>query len=238
MITRAKQAIEQESEIPEIPSLDDVLKVKKNKIDKLKNNQFLNCPKCNRSYKKQSSLDVHVATCKGKTVKGGARKGSGRKPGAISPHKIVLNEQKKLMQERIAQNVDKLLNAQMNLALGQTMLFVKVTERDSKGKPLRTYHERVESESIIKEYLDDPESMNTDENYYYIATRPANNMALSNLLDRAFGKPKENVELSEDPDAPVGKHGTGTTTALREAFVALVKAQVKSSNKGVKGGKN
>ena len=220
MITKATQPSE-----PQKP-MDSVGKILADKTKKPKNN-WLNCPKCNKAYRKPEALSEHVKNCNGKVK-------AGRKAGVVSEHKIVLNEQKKLMQERIAKNVDKLLNAQMNLALGQTMLYVKVTERDSKGKVLRVYHERVESEYAIKDYLDDPDALNDDEHYYYITTRPANNMALSNLLDRAFGKPKENVELSEDPDAPVGKHGTGTTTALREAFVELVKSQIKSNSKGAK----
>lgn len=232
MITKAPQPSEPQEPMENIGS---VVAEKKKQIEKAKNNQFLNCPKCNRAYKKQDSLDAHVAKCKGgKGKNGGARKGSGRKPGVVSEQKMVLNEQKKLMQERIAKNVDKLLNAQMNLALGQTMLFVKITERDGKGKVKRVYHERITSEDAIKEYLDDPDALNDDEHYYYITTRPGNNQAIANLLDRAFGKPKENIEMSEDPDAPVGKHGTGTTTALREAFVELVKSQIKSSSKGAK----
>lgn len=204
----------------------------KSKSEKQKNNQILNCPKCNRAYKKQDSLDAHVKKCKGgKGDNGGAREGSGRKPGKVSEEKMILKLQKEALQKRIAAHADQLFNAQFNLALGQTMLFVKVTERDSKGKVLRVYHERVESQETIKDYLDDEDAMNDDEHYYYITTRPANNQALTNLLDRAFGKPKENVEIGEDPDAPLPKHGTGTTTELRKAMIAMVKQQIKDGGK-------
>lgn len=209
-----------------------VKEIIKSKSEKLKNNQILNCPKCNRAYRKQDSLDAHVKTCKGgKGDNGGAREGSGRKPGKISHEKLVLKLQKEALQKRIAAHADQLFNAQFNLALGQTMLFVKVTERDSKGKVLRVYHERVESQETIKDYLDDEDAMNDDEHYYYITTRPANNQALTSLLDRAFGKPKENIELGEDPDAPLPKHGTGTTTELRKAMIAMVKQQIKDGGK-------
>lgn len=216
MITKAKQP--NESEKP-TPSVGDVLAKKK-----IKNNSFLHCPKCNRAYKLKDKLATHIETCKGKST-------AGRKPGVVSEQKLILNEAKKKLQERIAKHADQLFNAQFNLAIGQTMLFVKVTERDSKGKPLCSYIERVENPETIKEYLDDENALNDDEHFYYITTRPANNQALANLLDRAFGKPKENVELSEDPDAPVGTHGTGSTTALREAFVELVKSQIKKGGK-------
>ncbi len=211
----------------------DIIKAKpKNKTGKVKNKQFLNCKKCNRAYTKTDSLAAHEATCKGgKGTNGGAREGSGRKPGKVSEEKMILKIQKEQLQKRIAQHADQLFNAQYNLAIGQTMLFVKITERDSKGKPLRTYHERVESQENIKEYLDDPDAQNDDEHYYYLTTRPANNQALTSLLDRAFGKPKENVEIGEDPDAPLPIHGTGTTTELRKAMIAMVKKQIKDGGK-------
>lgn len=207
-----------------ITPVSEIIKAKAKTITKSQEN-WLNCPKCNKAYKKPDNLAKHIATCTGKHD-------GGRKPGVVSEQKMILNTQKKLMQERIAKNVDKLLNAQMNLALGQTMLFVKVTERDSKGKPIRVYHERVESQETIKEYLDDPEALNTDENYYYITTRPASNQAIANLLDRAFGKPKENVELSEDPDAPVGVAGTGTTSAVRQMVLDTIREQLKKPRGG------
>lgn len=201
------------------------------KIDKLKKDQFLNCPKCNRAYKLQHSLDVHVAKCKGKSNKGGARKGAGRKPGVISEQKIILNEQKKALQERIAKHADQLFNAQFNLAIGQTMLFVQVKERDGKGKVTRSYVERVESEETIKQYLEDENSLNDEDHYHYITTRPANNQAIANLLDRAFGKPKENIELGEDPDAPLTPV-EGGTAALRAQVRAVLLEATKAKPKG------
>jgi len=210
----------------------DIIKAKPKKTVKVENKQFLNCKKCNRAFTKTDSLATHEATCKGgKGTNGGARPGGGRKPGKISDDKLTLKLQKEALQKRIAAHADQLFNAQFNLAVGQTLLFVKITERDSKGKPLRTYHERVESQETIKEYLDDEEAMNDDEHYYYITTRPANNQALTSLLDRAFGKPKENIELGEDPDAPMPIHGTGTTTELRKAMIAMVKQQIKEGKK-------
>jgi len=198
----------------------EIIKSKSRKLEK----NWLNCPKCNKAYRNPDSLAKHLKKCEGKPV-------GGRKPGKVSEQKMILKLQKEALQKRIASHADQLFNAQFNLAVGQTMLFVKVTERDSKGKPLRTYHERVESQETIKEYLDDEDAMNDDEHYYYITTRPANNQALTSLLDRAFGKPKENIELGEDPDAPLPKHGTGTTTELRKAMIMMVKQQIKDGGK-------
>lgn len=223
MITK-KKAIEQASKSSEPVSLKDALKAKNKKTKSQKVALKSNCPNCNRYYKKQDSLEKHLKTCNGKI-------GGGMPKGHVSERTKLIRDKKLLMQERITENVDKLLNAQLNLALGQTMLFVKITERDGKGNAKRSYHERVESEETIKQYLDDPNYLNDDEHYYYITTRPGNNQAITNLLDRAFGKPKENIEVGEDPEAPVGKHGTGTTTELRKAFVDLVKSTVREQKK-------
>lgn len=198
--------------------------IKNTKTTKTQNNSFMHCPRCNRAYKVKAKLDAHIENCDG-THKGG------RVAGKVSPEKQELAERKKQMQHRIAENVDKLLNAQMKLAVGETMLFVRIKERDEKGKVIRTFTERITKESTIKEYLDDPDILNDDDNYYYITTQPANNQAIANLLDRAFGRPKESVELSDDPEAPVGLAGTGTTTVLRAAFLDLLKEQTKSPTK-------
>lgn len=233
-----KKTSKKSTATPDTPAthIKDIIKAKPTKpakkTVKVKNKQFLNCKKCNRAYTKPDSLATHEATCKGgKGTNGGAREGGGRKAGKVSEEKQVLKLQKEALQKRIAAHADQLFNAQFNLAVGQTMLFVKVKVRDSKGKVISTYHERVESQSSIKEYLDDPDAQNDDEHYYYLTTRPANNQALSNLLDRAFGKPKENVEIGEDPDAPLPVHGTGTTTELRKAMLLLVRQQIKEGRK-------
>jgi flagellar biosynthesis chaperone FliJ len=192
------------------------------KNKKTKNN-WLNCLKCNKAYKKPDSLTKHLKTCTGKVA-------TGRKAGVVSESKMVLNEQKKALQERIAKHADQLFNAQFNLAIGQTMLFVQTKERDSKGKLLRSYVERVESQETIKEYLEDENALNDDEHYYYITTRPANNQAIANLLDRAFGKPKENIELGEDPDAPLTPI-EGGTAALRQQVRAVLLEATKAPTK-------
>lgn len=223
-MTSKKKALEQDKTIVEVPSLAQVLKNKKVTAKSQKHANKINCPKCNRFFKKQESLEKHIAKCDGKI-------GGGMPAGHVSERTKIIRDQKLYLQERIAKNADKLLNAQLNIALGQTMLFVKITERDGKGNVKRVYHERITSEEYIKEYLDDPNSMNDDEHYYYITTKPGSNQAIANLLDRAFGKPKENIELGEDADAPIGTHGTGTTTELRKLFVDLVKSQIKQGSK-------
>ncbi len=217
-----KKTTATEADVTATPIAEVIKSKPATKTNKAEKN-WLNCPKCNKAYRDPVKLAKHEPNCDGKSI-------GGRKPGVMSEKKLTLKLQKEALQKRIAAHADQLFNAQFNLAVGQTMLFVQIKERDSKGKVIRVYHERVESQETIKDYLDDEEAMNDHEHYYYITTRPANNQALTSLLDRAFGKPKENIELGEDPDAPLPVHGTGTTTELRKAMIAMVKQQIKDGN--------
>lgn len=235
MITKAKQP--KPADKP-MDSVGDVIAEKKKTIK-----QFINCPKCNRAYKIQSSLDAHMAKCTGVN-------GAGRPEGSENEKTKELRLVKAEMQNRIAAKANMLIAAQMRMAMGTHRLYMrelvpmgklKRGNADS-GNEQHTYKvSRVVDDADFMIYLSlehDEHGSAKDEStgveYFYMLTSEGNHAALANLLDRAFGKPKENIEVGEDPDAPVGRHGTGNTAALREAFVELVKAQVKSSKDGGK----
>lgn len=140
---------------------------------------------------------------------GGSRDGAGRKLGTVNQRTIERMAAKRHFIDRVIGSTDSLFNAQLDKAIGEKFLFVKRTERDSKGKVLRAYHELVESKQTIIEYLDgelkggDP--ISDDDNYYYISTKPADNMAIANMLDRAYGKPTEKVELGGVDDGDMSE---------------------------------
>lgn len=141
---------------------------------------------------------VKHGNVKGKN--GGARPGAGRKPGGMNKTTKERMAIKQRVIDRIHHNADTLLNAAMNKAVGETYLMRKVTERDSKGKVLRVYHETVTSPQTIIDYLDgeleDGDSINNDDgdSYYYMTTKPVDVSAVRDLFDRAFGKPDSKVE--------------------------------------------
>jgi uncharacterized C2H2 Zn-finger protein len=215
------------------------------KIDKLKNDsKYKNCKRCNRAFKKAETLAKHVETCQGKLQgtdgNGGAREGAGRPAGSESAKTKELKAQKAAMQALIASKTNQLLTAQFRMAMGTGRLYVRHVEQVERGRGKNKFmDERID----VRPVLDDDEFMiylslshdeygratdpATDDEYYYMPAKEGNYLALSNLLDRAYGKPKENVELGEDPDAPLPVHGTGTTTALRTALIAMVKQQIK-----------
>lgn len=127
---------------------------------------------------------------------GGKREGAGRK--AHSKNKKTLEREKVLeaFRERVGRHADRLFNAQANLATGETYLFVVITEKGKGGKETR-HTEMVTDPETIKAYLDETLDVGDDE-YYYISTKPANNMAIDSLLNRAFGTPNKNIDVKSN----------------------------------------
>lgn len=164
---------------------------------------------------------------KSKSKRGGARPGAGRKKGKLEPHTIEVRKAKERFMARVAKSTDKLFNAQLNKAVGEHFLMRKVTERDSKGKITRTYHEIVTNPKKIIEYLDSlshGEPIDDDNNYYYITTRSADNSAISDMLNRGLGKPTEHVE------ADLTSKGQRITSINESQLAQLIRARSERSN--------
>ena len=212
-----------------------ILNAKKKKLNKSVKN-VINCPKCRRAFKIQASLDKHLETCNGKL-------GGGRPLGAESQKTKELKLQKEAMINIIASRTNELLAAQFRMALGQGVLMMREKVpmgelkrgKASRGNEKWTFKvSKVRDEAEFMIYLSLPHDTNgrakdkdTGIEYFYMESKGGNYMELTNLLDRAYGKPKESLELGEDPDAPLPVHGTGTTTELRKALVSMVKKQIK-----------
>ena len=139
---------------------------------------------------------------------GGVRENSGRPLGSLNKNTREEKEAERLFKERILENIQELLNAQMNIAKGASYLFKIVEEKSSTGAILSRYHKLVEDPAIIKEVLDEMdgmESANFNDDYYYITTKAPDNKALISLIDRVFGKAKQSVELgTSSPDTLIG----------------------------------
>lgn len=147
-------------------------------IENLKNNQVDNKPK-----------------------HGGPRPGAGRKKGGKNAEVKAREEQLRQFRDRVGKHVDRLFNAQANLATGEQYLFVKITT--GSGKERKTHTEIVTDPETIKQYLDG-DLNNSDDEYYYLSTKPANNMAIDSLLNRAFGTPQKNVDLTSKGQSVLG----------------------------------
>ena len=125
---------------------------------------------------------------------GGARAGAERPKGSENAATKERRASLERFKDRVEKHADRLFNAQANLATGETYLFVVITEKGKGGKETR-HTEMVTDPEIIKAYLDETLDVGDDE-YYYISTKPANNMAIDSLLNRAFGTPQKSIDLT------------------------------------------
>lgn len=148
------------------------------------------------------------------TKKGGRRPGSGRKKGVYGAEKTAALEAKKHFQLRVAKNVDKLFNAQINKAVGETYLMWE--HNIGTRRTPRNVVEIVSDPEVVRQYLDG--SLSSD-GYYYITTKPADNSAIANMLDRGLGKATEKLE------ADITSQGERITGLSESQFAQLARAR-------------
>jgi len=148
--------------------------------------------------------DDNIENLNDKSSHGGARPGAGRPKGSKDPQTIEREAAAEMFRERVAKNVDKLFNSQLDLATGEKYLMVITTV--GQGTKQRKEVSVVTDPETIKKFLDDERALNTDTEYYYMSTKPANNQALEGLLNRAFGRAKESLDVTTGGD----KLATGT----------------------------
>lgn len=112
--------------------------------------------------------------------------------------KIEKHIERKRMEKQIKRITPALVRALITPALGEVVVYKIVEETDSKGKVLSRQHVIVTDKDEIRDALDRREESNIDPdgNYVYITTRPVDVKANIALLDRAYGKPKESVDIS------------------------------------------
>ena len=171
-------------------------------IEKIEKQSIITaCEKCGRKYKRLAYLDKHVKACEGVVTKGGARQGSGRKPGQKDAKTIEADKTKeevdKIFKKRVIKNIEPLMNAQLSLAKGLSYLYrIDKTKKGNNKKPVL-----VTSPFEIALYLDD--DYETDKTYYYITTDKPDSRAIDSMFDRVFGKAPQSLKLETDPDKPL-----------------------------------
>ena len=152
--------------------------------------------------------DNDQTTTKGKN--GGARPGAGRPKGAVDP----LTKKKQLAEKRLKSRVfrvmDKLLDQQLSLAQGVTHLFKIEETKDAKGRVTNREHVMVTDPEEIKRFLDKTNGgyggtidEGPDAEYYYVTTKAPDNRAIDSLLDRAFGRAPQAVEVGGKDGGPL-----------------------------------
>jgi hypothetical protein len=126
---------------------------------------------------------------------GGVRPGAGRPKGSFSDEKKLLIAKNKEFKQRVAKMTHKLMNSQMTLALGESSLYMKTV----KGN--KTITTKIDDSEVIIQYLNGDLDSDSDNEYYYITTKSPDNKALDSLLDRAFGKAQQSIDITsgEEP---------------------------------------
>lgn len=121
------------------------------------------------------------------------RANNGRKAGSMNKATAEMKVARKAFNERVYKNTDKLFNSQLDLAVGEKYLMVITTV--GKGAKARRETTIVDNPDTIRRYLDG-EIEDSEDEYYFMTTKPANNPAIDSMLNRAYGKPKESVDLT------------------------------------------
>lgn len=142
---------------------------------------------------------------KPKKKKGGFMPGGGRPKGSKGKTTIEREQALKEFQDGVTRRAKTLMNVQSMLAFGTIKIFRIDTETVGKGKNKKTIKKRpvlVESEEEIINVLDyeygQGDNPNDDEVYYFVTTKDPENKAIDSLLDRTFGKPKENLTVKHE----------------------------------------
>lgn len=139
---------------------------------------------------------------KNKSSWGGSRDNAGRPKGSQNKATKERKAVEEAFTQRVMEHADDLFNAQYNLATGTAYVYRVDETEDDKGKKKRD-HVLVTDPDEIKEVLDETDGSGgvVDENYYYITTRSPSNQAIESLLNRAIGKPQDNVDVTSKGEA-------------------------------------
>lgn len=131
----------------------------------------------------------------GRANNGGARRGAGHPKGKKTDRVVTREAALRAFRDKVAAVADQLFITQFNMARGEQFLFhVKTVGKGAKARRETVVVTDVE---LIKLYLME-ELDNTDEDYYFISTKAANNQALDSLLNRTFGTAQQSIDLTSD----------------------------------------
>lgn len=130
-----------------------------------------------------------------KGTMGGYRPGAGMKKGYKLKRTVEKERALKQYQERIRKHADEIFEAQFSNAVGNILIY-RIDEV-GKGKNKKKVHTLIEDREEIKEVLDNGGGK-IGEDYYIITVAKPDNYAISDMLDRAFGRPTQTVVTEDD----------------------------------------
>lgn len=126
---------------------------------------------------------------------------AGRKKGKKNAVTLEREAVQKAIQEQIMQQAEVLVRSAMIPAKGMNFIYRIDEIKNKQGKVVGTKHRIVKNQEEIAMALDKMAEggYDPDGEFYYVTTREPNHKAIQMLLDRALGKSKESIELS-NPD--------------------------------------
>lgn len=132
---------------------------------------------------------------------GGARPGAGRPKGSISPETKLKIAAKQRFEKRVRHHAKELFNAQYTLAMG--VQYVMKRERYKGKNGWRwTPFEKVEDPEEIANFLDGKYTEDTHQ-YFMLTVEKPDARAIDSLLDRAFGKAPQSLEIKDERPDPI-----------------------------------
>lgn len=138
---------------------------------------------------------VRIKTKTGRKF-GGRQPGAGRPKGKPTQRALIAMEAKSRMLQRIHENADRLVNAQLQLALGSTYLFKRI--RLVNG--VWTRYQLVKELDEITAYMDGEFDKDESVSYVMLTADKPDSKAIDSMLDRGFGRAPMSIEVADKRD--------------------------------------
>lgn len=168
------------------------------KTEKLKNNSVSEDSVDNSPKTVEKNIPSLAPKAK---VNGGARPGAGRKKGRMNKSTVEKMKIKKELEDRIAKHAQKMLTAQLSVALGSQYLFWRYKIKTPKGERWSKF-ERIDDPEVMMQYLDG-ELNNKSAEYYMLTADKPDVGTIESMFDRAFGKAPQSLKIEDDRPDPI-----------------------------------
>jgi len=141
----------------------------------------------------------NLETLKKQSKWGGKRPGAGMPKGMKTKKTRERVEAENYFKQRVLDSIEKIVDSQMNLARGCQYLFkikkIYVEKEDKYVVPKGAKPEIVKDEKEIASFLAGEFDDREECDYYFMTTEKPDNKALDSLVDRVFGKAKQNIAV-------------------------------------------
>lgn len=128
---------------------------------------------------------------------GGARPGAGMPKGKQTAKTLEKRAIKEAYNQRVMKHVNELFTAQLTNAKGNVYIY-EIVEIEIGGGKTRKKHELVTDPQKILQVLDQNQgnSGEVEGGYFIVTTEKPDNVAIKDMLDRAFGTSTQSIEMS------------------------------------------